>query len=103
MTATTIGLVAGTLTSIAAIPQVVQTYRTRHARDISIWQPLLLTIGVALWMIYGILIRDLPLIVANITPLLCNALLTGMKLQYGRNDATAAANSCASHTKEEPL
>ena len=86
MTPTTIGLVAGAFTSIASIPQVVKTLKTRHVRDISIWQPLLLTLGVALWMIYGILIGDRPLIVANITPLVCNLLLTGMKIYYGRND-----------------
>ncbi len=86
MNATTIGLIAGTLTSVAAIPQVIKTYKTRHVRDISILQPLLLAFGVALWMMYGILINDLPLIVANITPLICNVVLTGMKLHYGRED-----------------
>lgn len=86
MTPTTIGLVAGTLTSIASIPQVIKTLKTRHVRDISIWQPLLLAFGVALWMIYGILINDLPLILANITPLICNAILTVMKIKYGRDD-----------------
>ena len=85
MTPTTIGLVAGTLTSVAAIPQVIKTLRTRHVRDISIWQPLLLAFGVALWMIYGILINDLPLILANITPLICNVILTGMKISYGND------------------
>lgn len=87
MNPTTIGLVAGTLTSIAAVPQVVKTLRTRHTRDISIWQPLLLSIGIALWMIYGMLIQDLPLILANIIPLICNALLTGLKLHYRNNGA----------------
>lgn len=87
MNPTHIGLVAGTLTSIAAIPQVIKTLRTRHARDISIWQPVLLSIGVALWMIYGMLIQDLPLILANIIPLICNALLTGLKLHYRNNGA----------------
>lgn len=86
MTATTIGLVAGTLTSIAAIPQVLKTLQTRHVRDISIWQPLLLSFGVALWMMYGILISDVPLILANITPLVCNVILTAMKVRYGRED-----------------
>lgn len=86
MTPTTIGLVAGTLTSIASIPQVVKTLKTRHVRDISVWQPLLLAFGVALWMVYGILIHDLPLILANITPLICNAVLTGMKICYGRDE-----------------
>ena len=84
MTPTTIGLVAGTFTSIASIPQVIKTLKTRHVRDISIWQPLLLAFGVALWMAYGFLIHDLPLILANITPLICNAILTVMKICYGR-------------------
>jgi MtN3 and saliva related transmembrane protein len=85
--ATFLGLLAGTLTSIAAVPQVVKTLRTRHARDISVWQPLLLTIGVALWIVYGMLIHNLPLIVANIVPLACNILLTGLKLHYGKDTA----------------
>lgn len=87
MNPTVIGLVAGTLTSLAAIPQVLKTLKTRHVRDISIWQPVLLSIGVALWMFYGILINDLPLIIANIIPLVCNILLTGMKIHYGKNDS----------------
>jgi len=86
VTATTVGLVAGTLTSIASIPQVVKTLKTRHVRDISVWQPLFLAFGVALWMMYGILINDLPLILANITPLVCNVVLTGMKIRYGWED-----------------
>jgi MtN3 and saliva related transmembrane protein len=86
MNPTTLGLMSGFLTSIAAIPQVVKTIRTRHARDISIWQPLLLATGVALWMFYGILIDNLPLILANIVPLICNSMLTGLKLYYDRHD-----------------
>jgi MtN3 and saliva related transmembrane protein len=86
VTPTTIGLIAGTLTSIASIPQVIKTLQTRHVRDISIWQPLLLAFGVALWLIYGILIGDVPLILANITPLICNVVLTGMKLRYSKED-----------------
>lgn len=86
MTPTIIGLFAGTLTSVAAVPQLVKTLRTRHARDISIWQPLLLSLGVALWLMYGIMIHDTPLILANIVPLACNVLLTILKLLY-RDDA----------------
>ncbi len=82
MTTTTIGLVAGFITSVAAIPQVVKTLRIRHTRDISIWQPMLLSAGVALWMVYGTLINDLPLILANIVPLICNILLVGLKLYF---------------------
>lgn len=85
MNPTGIGLVAGFITSIAAIPQVIKTLRTRHTMDISIWQPLLLAIGVALWMVYGILINDLPLMLANIIPLACNATLCVLKLHYDRS------------------
>ena len=87
MNPTLLGLIAGTLTGIAAIPQVVRTLRTRHTRDISVWQPLLLSIGVALWIVYGMLIHNLPLILTNIIPLVCNALLTGLKLYYRDNAA----------------
>jgi len=86
MNATWIGLTAGLLTSIASVPQVVKTWRSRHARDLSIWQPLLLSVGVALWLIYGMLIGDIPLILANITPLLCNLALTVMKIRFKGND-----------------
>jgi MtN3 and saliva related transmembrane protein len=89
MTPTWVGYTAGFLTSIAAFPQVIKTWRSRHARDLSIWQPLLLSIGVALWMIYGMLINDIPLIVANITPLICNLFLTAMKIRYKNNDSPA--------------
>lgn len=86
MNATWIGMIAGLLTSVASVPQVLKTMRSRHTRDLSIWQPLLLTVGVALWLIYGMLIRDIPLILANITPLLCNLALTVMKLRFRSND-----------------
>ena len=86
MNPTALGLIAGSLTSIAAIPQLVKTIRTRHARDISIWQPLLLAIGISLWLIYGVLIHDLPLVLANIVPLICNIMLTILKVQYREND-----------------
>jgi MtN3 and saliva related transmembrane protein len=94
-----IGMVAGTLTSVAAVPQLIKTLRTRHARDISVWQPFLLSLGIALWLIYGIMIHDTPLILANIIPLVCNVLLTILKLLY-REDA-AAQGGLHHHTKTE--
>ncbi len=86
MNPTYLGLVAGLLTSVASLPQVIKTWKSRHARDLSIWQPLLLSLGVALWLIYGILIGDLPLILANIIPLLCNLSLTVMKIRFTNSD-----------------
>lgn len=92
MSATWIGLIAGLLTSVASVPQVIKTWRSRHARDLSIWQPLLLSLGVALWLIYGMLIGDIPLILANITPLVCNLTLTVLKIRFGGNDIKTTAD-----------
>lgn len=86
MNATYLGLVAGAVTSTAVIPQVFKSYRTRHVRDISIWQPILLDIGMGLWLAYGIVIGDIPLILANSFSIFCNSLLIYMKIFYADND-----------------
>lgn len=84
MNATHVGLFAGLLTSVAVVPQVVRTWRTKHAKDLSIWQPLLLVVGMLLWLIYGLMIGDTPLIAANTFSLGCYLLLIGMKITYDR-------------------
>lgn len=84
MKATWLGLAAGFLTSIAVIPQVVRTWRIKHARDISIWQPLILIVGMLLWFCYGLLLGDTPLIAANAFSISCYLLLLGMKIVYDR-------------------
>lgn len=84
MKATWIGLAAGFLTSIAVIPQVVRTWQTKHARDISIWQPLILIAGMLLWLFYGLILDDLPLIAANSFSISCYLVLLGMKIVYDR-------------------
>ena len=84
-----IGLLAGLLTSGAAIPQVIQTYRTKHARDLSMWQLILLNLGMMLWLAYGISLGDLPLILANIFSIACYTGLIAMKLRYAARDRSA--------------
>jgi MtN3 and saliva related transmembrane protein len=80
-----LGLLAGILTSCAVLPQIVKSYRSRHVRDISLWQPVMLVVGMGLWLLYGILIDDLPLIVTNIFSITCNLILITMKLLYADN------------------
>jgi MtN3 and saliva related transmembrane protein len=82
-----IGFCAGILTSGAAVPQVLQTYRTKHARDISMSQLILLNVGMLLWLIYGLLLKDLPLIFANVFSICCYSSLIAMKIRYDRRDA----------------
>ncbi len=88
MNVTYLGLLAGAVTSVATIPQVVKTCKTRHARDISIWQPVLLDLGTGLWLVYGFLIGDVPLVMANSFSIVCNSMLIYLKIMYGTGDKT---------------
>jgi MtN3 and saliva related transmembrane protein len=84
MDVTVIGGAAGFLTSIAIIPQMIKTWKTRHARDLSLWQQIIIIAGLALWLYYGVLLGDLPLILSNSFTLFCYVLLLTMKLIFDR-------------------
>src|SRR6201999_1970272 len=60
-----LGIVAGCCTTISYVPQLARTWRTRSTHDISMPMFLLLVLGNSLWLVYGLLIGDLPLIAAN--------------------------------------
>lgn len=82
-TITVLGLAAAALTTVSFLPQVLQSYKTRDTHGISLRMYAVFTPGVALWLIYGIAIGDLPIIVANaITLALCLAVLV-LKLKHG--------------------
>lgn len=71
-----LGLVAGTLTTVAFVPQVLQTYRTRSAKDLSLGMFLIFCTGTISWLTYGLIREDLPVILANaVTLVLCFVLL----------------------------
>ena len=76
------GIVAGFCTTLSLVPQIMKTYRTRHTEDLSLGMFCLLAVGVAMWFVYGILISELPIVIANaITFVLVNYLII-MKLKY---------------------
>lgn len=78
-----IGGVAAILTTCSFIPQVWKVWRTKHTKDISLLMYSLFTVGVALWLVYGVLLGAWPIIMANsITLLLAGAVLV-MKLRFG--------------------
>ncbi len=79
---TLVGLVAGTLTTIAFIPQLQQTWRTRSAQDVSLGMLLTFTIGVFLWLVYGLLLDALPIILANLITLVLTLAILVLKLRH---------------------
>lgn len=82
MLTTIIGLLAGALTTIAFLPQAIKTWKTKSAKDISLGMYLIFTTGVMLWLIYGILISDLPVILANAVTLVFALSILYFKLTY---------------------
>ena len=77
-----IGAAAGLLTTIAFIPQVVKTWRTRSAEDISLFMFILFSTGVLCWLIYGVALKSWPMIVANSVTLVLALSILYLKLRY---------------------
>jgi MtN3 and saliva related transmembrane protein len=78
----TIGLVAGLLTTSAFIPQVLKIYRTKSGKDISARMFSLFSAGIVLWLIYGILLRSMPLILSNVITLSLSLTIIALKIRY---------------------
>ena len=78
-----IGFTAASLTTIAFLPQVIQVWRSRSTRDISL--PMLITFiaGITLWLIYGLLVNAAPIYMANAITLGLNLAILRFKLKYG--------------------
>jgi len=79
---TLIGLAAAFLTTLAFLPQVIKVWRTRSTKDISLLTFLCFCSGVILWLIYGIIINNLPLIAANGVTLILSGTILIFKLRY---------------------
>lgn len=78
-----VGLTAGALTTIAFLPQVLHSWKTKSTKDISLPMFLTFCTGVLLWFIYGVMIQSVPVILANgVTFMLAGAILL-MKLKWG--------------------
>lgn len=83
MLITFIGLGAAFCTTIAFLPQVIRTWRTRSTRDLSLPMFLIFTTGIFLWLVYGLAMRDLPLILANGVTLVLSGTILFFKLRHG--------------------
>ena len=85
-----LGLIAGTLTTLAFLPQVIKTWKSRSAQDISLGMFLLFSAGVALWLFSGIRLGAVPIIAANAVTLILSLAILGMKFWFGRRESRAS-------------
>ena len=78
-----IGLAAAFCTTIAFMPQVIRAWRTRSTTDLSLSMFLVFTTGIFLWFVYGLILRDIPLIAANGTTFVLSGTILYLKLRHG--------------------
>jgi MtN3 and saliva related transmembrane protein len=62
---TIVGSIAAVCTTVAFLPQAIKTIRFRHIKDLSLGMYILISIGLSMWMVYGVLLHDWPLIISN--------------------------------------
>ncbi len=79
---TAIGFTAGALTTVAFLPQLQRTWRTRSADDVSLAMLLTFTTGVLLWFVYGLLVQSWPIVVTNVVTFLLTAAILVLKLRF---------------------
>ncbi|PIR76406.1 MAG: hypothetical protein COU32_02215 [Candidatus Magasanikbacteria bacterium CG10_big_fil_rev_8_21_14_0_10_42_10] len=77
-----IGLLAATGTTISFLPQAIKTIKTKETKDLSLGMYTVLTTGVFLWLVYGIIIKDLPLIAANAVTFMFTSTILILIIKY---------------------
>jgi MtN3 and saliva related transmembrane protein len=77
-----VGMLAGTLTTLSFLPQVIKVWKTRSTRDLSLAMFAAFTLGVALWLVYGLLIDSWPVILSNLVTLVLAGLILFFKLLH---------------------
>lgn len=80
-----VGYVAATLTTCSFVPQALQTFRTRDVSGISLGMYSVFTVGIALWLGYGLALQAWPIVAANAITLVLAGAILAMKLRYGRS------------------
>lgn len=77
-----LGLFAGTCVTMSVIPQIVKVWKTKKVRQISLLTFSILTFGIAIWVVYGILKKDLPIIITNSVSLFLNLIMVYFIIYY---------------------
>ncbi len=82
-----IGLIAGVLTSTSQLPQLIKTIKEKEAKNLALGMMLTVLAGNSLWIYYGVLKNDFPIIATNIFSDLVNATLLFVSIKYKKKEA----------------
>ncbi|GAB4093715.1 SemiSWEET family sugar transporter [Flaviaesturariibacter terrae] len=79
-----LGMIAGSISAITFLPQVIKTWRTKSAADISLLMFTFATISVILWLVYGIVKKSVPIIYTNSMVLVFSLIMLYFKVRFGK-------------------
>ncbi len=102
---TALGLLAATLTTLSFLPQVVKTWRMKSAEDLSLGTFGMLCTGVLCWLVYGLLIGDLPIILANAVTLVLAGSVLALAILYKwrASEEPSTSSPSSSAASSEPM
>ena len=80
-----VGIAAGIFTSTSMLPQVIKMFKEKKASQVSIFMLLILLAGLSLWVWYGFLKNDWPIIITNIFSLIINVIMVVLRYKYRNN------------------
>lgn len=87
-----IGILAGVLILSGWVQQIIKGYRTKSLKDVSLYLMLLISVGAALWLIYGIEVNDVYIIGTNVTAIILMVVVIFMKYKYDKNPQNRLKN-----------
>ncbi len=79
-----IGIAAGVLTAASMLPQLIKVIKEKHVEDLSVVMLLVLIAGLCLWVVYGFMRKDPPLIYTNLFSVAINSALVFFRIKYSR-------------------
>ena len=79
---TILGLFAGILTTISFLPQVIKIWKTKSGKDVSFGMVCTYIAGACMWLVYGFISKDLPILMTNFFGLVLNGLILWLKIKH---------------------
>jgi MtN3 and saliva related transmembrane protein len=77
-----VGYIAAMLTTVAFIPQVVKVWQSKSTKDLALPTLLSFIAGLSMWLVYGLLAKSTPVVIANVVTLILNLVILRFKLKY---------------------
>jgi MtN3 and saliva related transmembrane protein len=78
-----LGYLAGTLTVVSFLPQVIRTWQSRRTGDLSLGMFMILITASSLWIVYGAVVGDMPVVITNVGMVALNGAIAVAKVRYG--------------------